>query len=269
MIKLACATLSCDGFGDTDFVESFRLLPKIGFQYVEFNCWYPRTITPTKMRELARRCAESGLIPASIHGNNFGGGDRNSLTKDVAHKIRLIEAARELGVTRVGATGYARGTEGGLDAIITVLREIAPAAEEFGVEIGLENHANNNLENTADYVQIFEAINSPNVGIWFDTGHFDAASVDMDDFIDRLHTRINHIHVKENQGKGKAAFTRFGQGTTDNHHVIRRMLEKGFSGFIVVELSPQEDTTTIFDDLLVARRMFEQYETAAAQGDSV
>jgi sugar phosphate isomerase/epimerase len=259
VIKLACATLSCDGFGDTDFVESFRLLPQIGFEYVEFNCWYPRTITPTKMRDLKERCHATGLMPASIHGNNFGGGDRNSITKDVAHKLRLMQAARELGVTRIGATGCARGTEGGLEAIITVLHEIAPAAEELGIEIGLENHANNNLENIEDYQRIFAAIDSPNVGIWLDTGHFDAANVDMDDLIDRLHTRVNHIHVKENQGKGKTAFTRFGQGTTDNYHVIDRMLEKGYSGFITVELSPQQDTSTIFDDLVIARQMFEQY----------
>ena len=261
MIGLACATLSCDGFEDTDFVESFRLMPQIGFKYVEFNCWYPRTLTPAKMRDLKARCKATGLIPASIHGSNFGGEDRNALAKDTAHKIRLIEAARELGVTRVGATGSARGSQGSLDAIITVLKEIAPVAEEYGVEVGLENHANNNLENIEDYERIFEVIDSPNVGIWLDTGHFDAASVDMDDLIDRLHTRVNHIHVKENQGKGKAAFTRFGQGTTDNFHVINRMLEKGYKGFITVELSPQQDTSTIFDDLVLARQMFEKYAT--------
>ncbi len=264
MIKLACATLSCDGFEDNDFVDSFRLLPAIGFKYVEFNCWFPRTVTPQKMRDLKQRSQAADLIPASIHGNNFGGGDRNSITKDVAHKIRLIEAAGELGVSRIGATGYARGTEGGLDAIITTLKEIVPVAEEAGVEIGLENHAGNNLENIDDYEQIFSVIDSPSVGIWLDTGHFDAASVDMDDLIDRLHSRVNHIHVKENMGKGKAAFTRFGQGTTDNHHVINRMLEKGYSGFVTVELSPQKDTSTIFDDLVLARQMFEQYETTSA-----
>jgi len=262
MIGLACATLSCDGFGDTDFVESFRLMPQIGFKYVEFNCWYPRTLTPAKIRDLKARCTSNGLIPISIHGSNFGGEGNEGLSKDTAHKIRLIEAAKELGVTRIGATGSRRGSNGGLDAIITTLKEVAPVAEEYGVEIGLENHANNNLENIDDYERIFEVIDSPNVGIWLDTGHFDAASVDMDDLIDRLYSRINHIHVKENQGKGKADFTRFGEGTTDNFHVIDRMIDKGYSGFITVELSPQKDTSTIFDDLVVAQKMFSHYETS-------
>jgi len=261
MIKLACATLSCDGFGDTDFVESFRMLPDIGFKYVEFNCWYPHTITPAKMRDLKARCEARGLLPASIHGSSFGGDNNHALSKDVAHKIRLIEAARELGVTRIGATGSARGTQGGLDAIITVLKEIAPVAEEYGVEIGLENHDGNNLENIGDYERIFDEITSDNVGIWLDTGHFDASNVDMDDLIDRLHTRVNHIHVKDNETKGVKSFTRFGDGTTDNYHVIDRMIDKGYSGFITVELSPMEDTSTIFDDLVTARQMFERYIT--------
>jgi sugar phosphate isomerase/epimerase len=235
------------------------MLPDIGFKYVEFNCWYPKTITPAKMRDLKQRCEQRGLLPASIHGSHFGGSNGQELSKDTAHKIRLIEAARELGVTRIGATGSARGSNGGLDAIITVLKEIAPVAEEYGVEIGLENHEGNNLENIEDYERIFEVIDSPNVGIWLDTGHFDAANVDMDDLIDRLYSRVNHIHVKDNEIKGQKNFVRFGEGTTDNHHVIDCMLEKGYSGFITVELSPLEDTSTIFDDLVVARKMFERY----------
>lgn len=261
MIGLACATLSCDGFGDTDFVESFRMLPDIGFQYVEFNCWYPRSITPAKMRDLKQRCEARGLIPASIHGSSFGGGNGHDLAKDTAHKLRLIEAARELGVTRVGATGSARGTQGGLEAIITVLKEIVPVAEAYNIEIGLENHADNNLETIEDYERIFDVIDSKNVGIWLDTGHFDASNVDMDDLIDRLHTRVNHIHVKDNLTKGTKSFTRFGEGTTENFHVIDRMLEHGYSGFITVELSPLDDPSTIFDDLVVAREMFERYIT--------
>lgn len=260
MIGLACATLSCDGFGDTDFVESFRMLPQIGFKYVEFNCWYPRTVTPAKMRDLKQRCEDTGLVPISLHCTSFGGADGMDRSRDAAHKIRFMEAARELGVTRVGATGHARGTSGGLQAIIEVLQEIAPVAEELGIELGLENHEGNNLETIEDYEQIFSVIDSPNVGIWLDTGHFDASNVNMDNLIDRLSTRVNHIHVKDNLQKGKKSFTRFGHGTTDNYHVIDRMLALGYSGYITVELSPLEKET-IFEDLVVAKKMFERYET--------
>lgn len=262
MIGLACATISCDGFDDNDFQHSFRIMPVVGFKYIEFNAWYPSDITPAKIRELKERCQQYNLMPACIHGMGFGAENARELSKDVGHKLRIVDAALELGCRRVSFTGAGRGKAGGLPAIITVLKEIAPAAAEKDVLICLENHADNNLETIDDYARIFDVIDSPNVGICLDTGHFDAAAVDMDALIDCFQLRINHIHVKENKGFGRKEFVRFGEGTTDNFHVIDRMLALGYQGFITVELSPQEDRSTIPDDLRVARQMFARYETA-------
>ncbi len=264
MIGLACATISCDGFGDNDFRASFRIMPEIGFRYIEFNAWYPSAITPAKMRDLKQRCTEHAIFPACLHGMGFGGSNARDLSKDVAHKLRFIDAALEVGCRRISFTGAGRGQEGGLEAIITVLREVAPVAEEKDVLICLENHEGNNLENGDDYARIFDAVDSPNLGICLDTGHFDAAGVDMDALIDRFGLKINHIHVKENNGFGRKEFVRFGQGTTDNFHVVDRMLALGYQGFITVELSPQEDTSTIPDDLRLAKQMFAKYETDTA-----
>jgi sugar phosphate isomerase/epimerase len=264
MIGLACATISCDGFDDNDFRESFRIMPDVGFRYIEFNAWYPSAITPAKMRDLKQRCADRKILPACMHGMGFGAANPRELSKDVAHKLRIIDAALEVGCRRVSFTGAGRGKEGGLDAIITVLREVAPVAEEKNVLICLENHAGNNLENIDDYSHIFEAIDSSHVGICLDTGHFDAAAVDMDALIDRFQLKINHIHVKENKGFGRKEFVRFGQGDTDNFYLIDRMLALGYQGFITVELSPQEDRSTIPADLRLAWQMFQKYETAPA-----
>ena len=262
MIGLACATISCDGFDDNDFRNSFQIMPAVGFRYIEFNAWYPADITPSKMRELKQRCAAHNLLPACLHGMGFGGDNARDLSKDVAHKLRFVDAALEVGCRRISFTGAGRGKQGGLDAIITVLKEVAPVAEEKDVLVCLENHADNNLENIDDYARIFDAISSPNVGICLDTGHFDAAAVDMDALISRFQLQINHIHVKENKGFGRKEFVRFGQGTTDNFHVVERMLALGYQGFITVELSPQEDTSTIPADLRLAKQMFAKYETA-------
>jgi sugar phosphate isomerase/epimerase len=260
MIGLACATISCDGFDDNDFRNSFRIMPDVGFKYIEFNAWYPSAITPSKMRDLKERCAKHKITPACLHGMGFGADNARDLSKDVAHKLRFIDAALEVGCRRISFTGAGRGKAGGLDAIITVLQEIAPVAEEKDVLVCLENHADNNLETIEDYTRIFEVIESPNVGICLDSGHFDASAVDMDALIDRFGLRINHIHVKENKGFGRKEFVRFGQGTTDNFHVIDRMLALGYQGFITVELSPQADTSTIPEDLRLAKQLFAKYE---------
>lgn len=269
MIGLACATISCDGFDDNDFRNSFRIMPAVGFRYIEFNAWYASAITPSKMRDLKQRCADHKILPACLHGMGFGAENARELSKDVAHKLRFIDAAREVGCRRISFTGAGRGKQGGLEAIITVLQEIAPVAEEKDVLISLENHADNNLETIDDYARIFDLINSPNVGICLDTGHFDASGVDMDALIDRFQLRINHIHLKENKGFGRKEFVRFGQGTTDNFHIIDRMLALGYQGFITVELSPQADTSTIAEDLKLAKQMFAKYESELIAGQTI
>lgn len=263
MIYLSCASLSCDGFGDNDFVKTFELLPTIGYKYVEFNCWHPSTLTPQKMVDLRNRCKRSGLLPSSIHGNSFGGENNDGITKDICHKLRMMEAAKELGCNMISATGSSRGSQGGIKSIITVLREIAPAAEEWGIKVSLENHVANNLENMDDYQMIFEKVDSPNIGICLDTGHFDAAAVHIDDLIDTFGLHINHIHLKENKGFGTKVFTKFGQGTTDNYHVIEKLIRIGYEGFLVVELSPEIDPENAdkfnTNDLILPRTMFERY----------
>ena len=266
MIKLACASLSFDGFGDENYVKAFEMAPKAGYGYIEFNCWYPRTLTPSKMQDIKERCKNNGLLPAALHVSNFGGADnRMEMTKDVCHKIRAMEAAKELGCRRVVATGYQRGQGGGLNAIINCLKEIAPIAEEMDILICLENHANNNIENIEDYQMILDAVPSKNVGICIDTGHFDAANVSMDEVINKFAARINHIHLKENKGMGEKIFTRFGEGTTDNHHIVKRMISLGYEGFLTIELSPEigESDGRPFgiNDVILPREMFESYIT--------
>jgi len=239
MIKLACASLSFDGFGDTNFVKTFEQAPTVGYEYVEFNCWYPSTLTPQKMRDLRERCAEKGLKPAALHTGSYGGVGREELTKDACHKIQAMRCALDLGCNMVVSSGYGRDEAGGLDAVISTLKEVVPAAEELGVILSLENHESNTIENIDDYRRIIDAVPSKNVGICIDTGHFDAASVDMMALIDELGDHVNHIHLKENQGMGKKHFVRFGEGTTDNHAIVKKMISRGYNGFLTIELSPE------------------------------
>jgi sugar phosphate isomerase/epimerase len=139
-----------------------------------------------------------------------------------------------------------------------------PVAEEMDILICLENHKDNTIESIEDYRRIFDAVDSRNLGICIDTGHFDASGVDMDELIDEFSARVNHIHLKENRGKGTKQFTRFTEGTTDNHHIIRRMVSLGYSGYLTIELSPEigEHDGRPFTraDIELPYRMFSPYE---------
>ncbi len=268
MIRLACASLSFDGFGDEDFVKTFTHARTAGYRHLELNCWYPRTLTPAKTRDLASRCRDHGLSVGSLHVSSFGGEGSHGLTKDLCHKLRSIAALKELGGTVLCASGASRGQEGGLEAIVTVLKELLPAAEEAGVLVSLENHASNNLENLDDYRYVFDRVDSPALGICMDTGHFEAASVALDDLIDEFAGKINHIHLKENRTFGRKEFVRFGEGTTDNNRAVERMIDAGYSGYLVIELSPEigasgSEAFTI-DDVRKPADMFSRFETESS-----
>lgn len=261
MIRLAYATLSIEGFGETNFDKTFRLLPEIGCKYVEFNCWYPSSLTPSTITSLKERCDAAGLSAIAIHLNGGLGGET---CKDFSHKLWAMQAVKALGGRRIVTSGADRGRDGGVDGVISSLKTLAPAAEELDVLICLENHFNNNLETHEDYKCVLDAVSSSHVGICVDTGHFDASGVDMNALIDEFGHRVNHIHLKENKGTGEKIFTRFGEGTTDNHGIVSRMIGLGYSGYLTVELSPEigESDGRPFTqaDTELPYKMFSKYE---------
>ena len=262
MIKLACATLSIEGFSETNYNKVFETAPEIGYEHIEFNCWYPSSLAPATIASLKERCDAANLSPMAIHLNGGLGGE---LYKDFCHKLWTMKAVKALGGKRIVTSGPNRGKDGGIDSVIASLKALAPVAEELDVLICLENHFDNEIEFIEDYSRILDAVPSPNVGICIDTGHFDASGVDMNLLIDKFASRINHIHLKENAVFGKKTFCRFNEGTTDNHGIVKRMIDLGYSGYLTVELSPEIGETDgrpfTQADLALPYNEFKVYET--------
>lgn len=255
-VELAIATITMDGFGDENFRRAFEVAPRVGIRNVEFNVWHPRNVTPAGIEGIAERCAASGLRPICLQGSSFGG----NVVKDVTHKLWLMEQVRVLGARRVKFTGARRGTEGGLDAVIAVLREIAPAAEELDVLVLVENHANNVIETIEDYERIFRAVPSRHVGMCLDMAHFDGANVDNLEVVRRFHDRILHVDLKDTERRGIHRVVQYGTGVTDMHGIVRAVLERGYTGYLLLEQAPPLRLETIVADLNRAREMFEGYE---------
>lgn len=247
-VDIAIATICCDGFGDEDFRPSFDAIPKLGIKNVEFNVWYPRNVTPAGLTSIKQRCQRAGLTPISLQAAGFAAGDSNDdITREVSRFMWLIEGCRRLGCRIIKCTGSARGTRGGLDALIKVVKEVAPAAEAAGVMLTLENHRENTLEFPEDYESVFSAISSPAVGICFDMGHFASSGVDLTAFIDKFHEKIFHVDVKDVEKQGSWKFVRYGTGIVPLEATIEHILSKGYQGYLVVELSLIDKDTMMSD----------------------
>ncbi len=247
-IDLAMATLCCDGFGDEDFRYAFETMPSLGIRNVEFNCWYPRNLTPAGIESIRRRCGERGLVPVSVHVPGYSAASRSELTREVARWTWLLEACRRLGVRLLKATGSARGEGGGLQGLVDVLSHIAPIARDYGVTLALENHFQNVLEFADDYERIFDAVPGENVGLCLDTGHFAASGVDMIDIVRRLGSRLVHVDLKDCAAPGGENFVPFGDGMVDFGAVLDAVVDTGYSGFLLVEF-PRRTLDVMISDL--------------------
>lgn len=263
-VELAIATITMDGFGDEYFQHAFRVAPQVGIRNVEFNVWFPRTVTPEGIAHIEEGCHRHGLTPVCLQGTGFGG----NVLKDVTHKLWLMEQIKRLGARRVKFTGARRGQEGGLENVIATLKELAPAAEDLDVLVLVENHANNNIETIDDYARIFEAVPSRHVGMCLDMGHFDGANVDNFEVLDRFHERVLHIDMKDTAAKGIHKVVQYGTGVTDLHGIVKKALGYGYAGYLLIEQAPPLVQDTLVADLTRARDMFTQYERRAAGSEA-
>lgn len=247
MLRLAASSLTFDGFVNNNFADLFRDAGRLGYKRIEFNCWFAESLTPCRIREMRRRCEQTGLQPIALHVSAFGGLTSEQLAWNTAHKLRAMEAAVELGCRRVVASGMDESNtrpdkekrKEYLDDLLRELENLAPYAMEADVLLCLENHCHNMLAGAQDYRYIFERMDNAHVGICLDGGHLEAAGERIHDFIETFAPRIHHLHLKENRQFGKKTFCRFGCGGTDNEAMIREMSEKGYNGYMSVELSPE------------------------------
>lgn len=246
---VSVATICFDGFGDKDFVPAFTYAPELGIHEIEFNAWYPRNLTPAGLESIRRRCDEAGLRPVTLHVSGFAPGpERADLSRETQRWMWLFEAADRLGVHVVKATGSDRGSRGGLDATISLLRVIAPVAEERGMTIALENHAGNVLEHPEDYRTVFAQVDSAAVGMCFDTGHFAASGHDLVAVAKEFAGRIVQVDLKDCKGPGPGAFVRFGEGSVNFDAVLREIMSGDCAvGHILVEFPLAERATMMAD----------------------
>lgn len=254
MARLSVSTLSCDGFAESSYERSIDWLPRLGIEFIELNIWHEPQMTGPFVAGLAKRLSASSLRVSAVHGTGLSG----NVEHDVSEKRRLLEIAHRLGARNLVFSGCG-GHACPLASHIEVIEALLGRAEELDVTICLENHCDNRFETIEDYIRIFTRIADERVGLCLDTGHFEAADVPVDSVIDELGQRIVHVHIKENGRFGVKDFTRFGEGTTDNLAVVRRLSASGYRGMYNIELSPEIGGSSLgFEDLRHAILMMKE-----------
>jgi sugar phosphate isomerase/epimerase len=128
-----------------------------------------------------------------------------------------------------------------LEKLTRMFSEAATLAAKAGVRLALENHID---YNSSEILQLLNDVNSPNLGVNFDSGNFLRV---LDDPVEAMHKLAPHVlatHIKDLRpvkGVPADAWHFFscvptGDGLIQNEELARILSQNGYQGFLAVEI---------------------------------
>lgn len=138
--------------------------------------------------------------------------------------------------------------EDAFDWCIEALEECVPVAEEHGVMLALENHWG--LTRTAEgLLRIYEAIDSPWLGVLMDTGNFLERTYEQ---IEMIAPYTVYVQAKTYQGGG-----RFYTLDIDYERVAQILREADYRGFVSIEFEGEASSEeAVADSIELLRAAF-------------
>jgi D-psicose/D-tagatose/L-ribulose 3-epimerase len=148
------------------------------------------------------------------------------------------------------------------DTVVGHLRTLAARAEAEGLRLGLEplNRFETDFINTGEQVlRLVEAVDSPTVGVHFDTFHMNIEEKNLPDAIRRAGPKLWHLHACGND-----------RGTPGNDHldwpgIGQALREIGYAGYATIE-SFTHDVKTMAKAAAIWRPIEPSREEIAAKG---
>jgi sugar phosphate isomerase/epimerase len=205
------------------------------------------------------------------HPDGLEGGTNHAAYADM---VGNIEAAKALGADVMRVVGSSlrfrkQAHEPQLTRLAKMFSEAVRIAEKHGIRLAVENH----IDFTADeMLWLLTAVDSPYLGINFDTGNFLRLLDDPIKGMEKLAKYVYATHIKDlKPQKGVAAdewyffsSTPVGDGIVDNLHLARLLSRAGYQGFLAVEIDFLHPDYHADEDGAVARSVQELKKIAAA-----
>ena len=128
-----------------------------------------------------------------------------------------------------------------LEKLTRMLSDAAAIAAKAGVKLALENHID---YNSSEILQLLRDVNSPNLGVNFDSGNFLRVLDDPVEAMRKLAPYVLATHIKDLRpvkGVPADAWHFFscvpaGEGLILNEELARILSENGYKGFLAVEI---------------------------------
>ena len=241
-------------------IEAMKLAKEAGFEGIELTMDGEGDLTPAttdaKLAELKAAAAEIGIALPSVASGlywsySFTSEDPEERQKAHDTAVTQIRMAKALGADTIllipGSVGVEFVPERPIvpydvvyDRALEEVKKLVPVAEEYQINIGVENVWNKFLLSPLEMRDFIDKIGSDYVGSYFDVGNVMYSGY-PEHWIRILGKRIKKVHFKDfrcNPG-GLNCFVDLLSGDVNWPEVMKAFADVGYEGWAAGEMIPQ------------------------------
>lgn len=203
----------------------------------------PRLLNKGTRAEIRRRLGDLGLSLSSVMENIAlarPGGSRD------ANLDRLSAAAEICYECSPGAPALIETTLGGRpdswdaskDAMADELGAWAKRIEDLKITLAIKAHSKTAVTRPERLLWLFDRARTPRLKLVYDYSHFRAFGLDMRTTMEQLVPHAAFVHIKDTIGTApNHRFVLPGDGPVDFHAYVSNLIDLGYRGPVVVEVS--------------------------------
>ena len=226
-----------------DFIDFAKELEVDGVS-VE-SCFIPQREDAAYMQSVGARLDDYGFDRVYAWGHPDGL-ERGQNQAEYGEMIKSFEAAKNMGAKVMRVVGSSlmfrlEPHQPQIDALAAQFTEAVKIAADYDIKMAIENH----IDFTADEIlQLLERVDSPYLGLNFDTGNFMRLLDDPIKGMEKLakHTLATHckdLRVQRGVAPDEWYFfsaTPVGEGYVDNMKLAQYLKDADYQGFLAMEI---------------------------------
>jgi sugar phosphate isomerase/epimerase len=242
-------------------IEAVERMAGLGYTGIEImadvpHAW-PETMTPQDIARIREALDRASLAISNVNAfmmnavQDFwhpswiepGPSDRR---RRIDHTKRALTMARHLGAPSIttepgGPLEAGMSRNEAMDVFVDGLQEALEHAEREDVLLLVEPEPELLIENTDQFLELAERIDSPALGLNFDIGHFYCVGESLPEAVAKMADHTRHYHVEDIAATRVHQHLIPGTGAIDFAAVIRAIRQTGYAEWMTVELYPYLD----------------------------